>query len=106
MGKCYCDYGFSGALCENKISCKNNCSEKGICFRGKCLCEPGWSGEDCSILALKFNGCKNNCNQNGVCKMDKCFCYPGSSGKFCEIKNKFSCPSILDVAQNSTSSGN
>lgn len=100
MGKCYCDYGFSGIECEIKHSCEKNCNNRGLCFRGQCLCEPGFTGEDCSQIAIKFDSCKNNCNKNGVCKMEKCFCYPGFSGKYCEIKHKFSCPSNLDIAVN------
>jgi hypothetical protein len=49
-GKCSCDDGRFGEICQFKY-CQNNCSLIGVCdvYNGTCICPVSWTGEDCSI---------------------------------------------------------
>eukprot|EP01125_Pyxidicula_operculata_P022912 TRINITY_DN9679_c0_g1_i1.p1 TRINITY_DN9679_c0_g1~~TRINITY_DN9679_c0_g1_i1.p1 ORF type:complete len:585 (-),score=94.10 TRINITY_DN9679_c0_g1_i1:120-1874(-) len=34
-------------------TCRNNCTNHGLCVQSSCVCEDGWSGADCSVKQLK-----------------------------------------------------
>jgi hypothetical protein len=48
-----CRPGFEGENCYKKSICKNNCANKGKCFKGICLCDKGYKGDDCSEMGFE-----------------------------------------------------
>ena len=83
LGRCYCDLGFQGPSCEEKIDipCPNNCSGYGQCSFGKCFCQPGFAGPACD----KIIPCSKLCGAHGICFKSQCVCAKGYAGEFCQL---------------------
>ncbi|HEY9176404.1 MAG TPA: calcium-binding EGF-like domain-containing protein, partial [Flavipsychrobacter sp.] len=47
-GKCACPDGYTGSICETKLSCEGVvCLNDGVCKSGKCACTGGYWGDSC-----------------------------------------------------------
>ncbi|XP_022097519.1 uncharacterized protein LOC110982993 isoform X2 [Acanthaster planci] len=46
-GKCVCQFGFTGFLCESLVECPQECQNGGSCMGGECLCPNGYDGDYC-----------------------------------------------------------
>jgi hypothetical protein len=110
-GKCICDKGWSGKLCDNcdKGFYGKNCTKCDDCFNGfcngsntifgdgKCICYQPYVGKNCNNCLDNYYGtncsykctnsfCKNSkCNEDGTCKE----CIIGYEGRNCDQCNKF-----------------
>ncbi|XP_055921166.1 integrin beta-nu [Eupeodes corollae] len=101
-GKCKCNEGWGGALCNCDLSTTNStvsiedecrqpfknpvqlgriCSERGECDCGKCYCFPGYTGNYCECLE-----CLNCDPEIADCFCGKCVCKYGWSGNRCNCK--------------------
>ncbi|CAK69037.1 unnamed protein product (macronuclear) [Paramecium tetraurelia] len=82
-GHCSCKQGWQGIDCTQKVLCKQNCLEQGICLsNGYCKCYPGYTGSVCQLNVP----CPGNCTdeEHGICELDgKCKCFEGFSGVTC-----------------------
>lgn len=88
---CECDFGFTGADCEEVIDCLGvTCSGNGQCqgLLGSftCVCEPGYTGALCEVNA---RDCESiSCGENGVCvdgvDSFECVCSGTFTGQYCE----------------------
>nr|XP_010297421.1 PREDICTED: integrin beta-like protein 1 [Balearica regulorum gibbericeps] len=103
-GRCVCQDGWFGKLCQHSRKCNMTeeesrslcesadgilCSGKGSCHCGKCICSPQeWyiSGEFCEC---DDRDCDKHdgliCTGNGVCSCGNCECWEGWNGNACEI---------------------
>jgi hypothetical protein len=83
LGRCYCDLGFQGPSCEEKIDipCPDDCSGFGQCSFGKCFCQPGFAGAACD----KIIPCSKLCGAHGICFKNQCVCAKGYAGEFCHM---------------------
>jgi len=53
FGNCFCDGGWSGISCMEKLCNPVDCLGNGVCSSGNCSCFSGWKGDSCStILSL------------------------------------------------------
>lgn len=103
--KCYCNHGYYGANCSNKIKCVY-----GTINHNTCACYLGYSGIDCSIpyfdkerrdslILSEEHKIDNKCLQGWygeeckkyICKngkydfrLDLCLCEEGFFGKYCD----------------------
>ena len=105
VGKCNCNTGYSGTVCENK-ECPSACSNHGSCNQntGECSCASGYIGSSCQTCSsgfelhsdgitctLKQNSCPNDCSGHGTCgEAGVCSCEQEYESTDCSDR---SCPS-------------
>jgi len=86
-GECECTPNYAPPLCEDKVTCPNNCTSNGECVDGPlgrtCSCNDGYIGRDCSTLT-----CVNACSGHGSCLLQAgspplCQCNSGWKGEIC-----------------------
>ena len=97
LGRCHCQQGYGGRLCELVVGCPDECSKHGACVEApipgqvdsgrllvhagrRCRCAEGWTGPACNIKR-----CPSDCSARGHCTAGMCVCYDGYSGPDCSI---------------------